>query len=455
MRPIDPVIARFALALPLLTASAVSANPAGNKLAVPSSPPAPTTATTNTTPVNAQPTQATTNTAPVTTKPAQATTNSTPINPKSAPINTKPDQVNVKPTQPKPNTAPANAQPTQATTNTTPANTKPAQTTTKTAPAKVNPSAATTTPQPMTAIPKVEMPPPTPTPVNVQRVLYVDPVSGQDTHNGQTPQTALKTITQALKFAEGGTLIQLAPGRYTAESGEQFPLKLKPGVILRGNEATRGEGVVIEGGGRFVSRLFARQNATILAGETSHILGVTVTNRNTRGTAIWVESTNPYIRNCTFTHNHREGVFVTGEGVPRIEDNLFIHNGGNGISFTKAAKGEVRRNVFIQTGFGLAIGGVSSPIVADNRIENNVDGVVISDVARPILRGNRIAFNRRAGIIVISRAEPDLGTVASPGNNTFYNNGNHDLHNATKTITLVSVGNRLDVTKVNGQVQVQ
>jgi parallel beta-helix repeat protein len=299
------------------------------------------------------------------------------------------------------------------------------------------------------------MPTPTPTPVNVQQVLYVNPVTGQDTYNGQTPQTAFRTITQALKFAEGGTLIQLAPGRYTAESGEQFPLKLKPGVILRGNEATRGEDVVIEGGGRFVSRIFARQNATILAGETSHILGVTVTNRHVRGTAIWVESTDPYIRNCTFTNNHREGIFVTGEGAPRIEDNLFIRNGGNGISLTKAAKGEVRRNVFIQTGFGLAIGGVSAPIVADNRIENNVDGVVISDVARPILRGNRIAFNRRTGIIVISSAEPDLGTLASPGNNTFHNNGNHDLHNATKNVTLVSVGNRLDVTKVNGQVQVQ
>lgn len=397
MRQIYPLMAPLALALPLLTANPVHANPAGNKLAIPSPPPTPRTASPN----------------PTTTQPTQATTNAVPANPKPA----------------------------QATANTTPANAKPAP--------------VTVAPPPSTATLKIEMPTPTPTPVNVQQVLYVNPVTGQDTYNGQTPQTAFRTITQALKFAEGGTLIQLAPGRYTAESGEQFPLKLKPGVILRGNEATRGEDVVIEGGGRFVSRIFARQNATILAGETSHILGVTVTNRNVRGTAIWVESTNPYIRNCTFINNHREGIFVTGEGAPRIEDNLFMHNGGNGVSLTKAAKGEVRRNVFVQTGFGLAIGGVSAPIVADNRIENNVDGVVISDVARPILRGNRIAFNRRTGIIVISSAEPDLGTLASPGNNTFHNNGNHDLHNATKNVTLVSVGNRLDVTKVNGQVQVQ
>ncbi|MCS7031367.1 MAG: DUF1565 domain-containing protein [Gloeomargarita sp. SKYG116] len=311
------------------------------------------------------------------------------------------------------------------------------------------------TPQPIAAPPRIEMPTPTPTAVKAQRVLYVHPTSGQDTHNGQTPQTAFKTITRALQFAEPGTLIQLAPGKYSAETGEKFPIQLKPGVILRGNEATRGEGIVIEGGGQFVSRLFARQNATILASENSVILGVTVTNRNVRGTAIWVESTNPFIRNCTFTDNHREGVFVTGEGMPRIEDNLFVRNGGNGVSFTRAAKGEVRRNWFIQTGFGLAIGGVASPLVADNRIEYNVDGLVISDVARPILRGNRIAFNRRTGMVVIAGAQPDLGNSASPGNNTFHSNGNHDLQNATRNVVLTSVGNRLDMNKVNGQVQVQ
>lgn len=301
----------------------------------------------------------------------------------------------------------------------------------------------------------VNMPPPQSTPVQAQRVLYVHPTAGQDGNTGQTPQTALRTITRALQLAEPGTLIQLAPGKYSGESGEKFPLFLKPGVILRGNEATRGEGVVIEGGGQFVSRLFARQNATILAGENSMVLGVTVTNRNVRGTAIWVESTNPTIRNCTFTNNHREGVFVTGEGHPRIEDSLFIRNGGNGVSFTRAAKGEVRRNWFVQTGFGLAIGGVASPIVADNHIEHNVDGLVIGDVARPILRGNRIAFNRRSGIVVIAGAQPDLGNNGSPGNNTFYSNGDHDLHNATRNVILNSVGNWLDLNKVNGQVLLQ
>lgn len=191
MRQIYPLMAPFALALPLLAANTAHANPAGNKLAIPSPPPTPRTASPN----------------PTTTQPTQATTNAVPANPKPA----------------------------QATANTTPANAKPAP--------------VTTAPLPTAATLKVEMPTPTPTPVNVQQVLYVNPVTGQDTYNGQTPQTAFRTITQALKFAEGGTLIQLAPGRYTAESGEQFPLKLKPGVILRGNEATRGEDVVIEGGG--------------------------------------------------------------------------------------------------------------------------------------------------------------------------------------------------------------
>ncbi len=111
MRQIYPLMAPLALALPLLAANTAHANPAGNKLAVPSPPPATRTASPNST----------------TTQPTQATTNAVPANPKPA----------------------------QATANTTPANAKPAP--------------VTTAPLPTAATLKVEMPTPTPTPVNVQQ----------------------------------------------------------------------------------------------------------------------------------------------------------------------------------------------------------------------------------------------------------------------------------------------
>ncbi|MFO5439799.1 MAG: DUF1565 domain-containing protein [Dolichospermum sp.] len=157
----------------------------------------------------------------------------------------------------------------------------------------------------------------------VSSVIYVDPVNSLNTAETGTSANPYKTITSALIQAKPGTVIQLAPGNY---SNESFPIKLKPGVTLRGDESSLGERVVISGGGDYISGIFAKQNITIVANQDTVIAGVTVTNKNERGTGVWVESTNPIIRNSSFISNAREGVFVTGQGNPRIENNRFVQN---------------------------------------------------------------------------------------------------------------------------------
>jgi hypothetical protein len=76
---------------------------------------------------------------------------------------------------------------------------------------------------------------------------------------------------------------------------------------------------VIIGGGIYISPTFARQNIAVQADSGSTISGVTVTNPNPRGTAVWVESTNPTIKNSTFANSNREGIFVTGTAAPRLK----------------------------------------------------------------------------------------------------------------------------------------
>lgn len=253
-----------------------------------------------------------------------------------------------------------------------------------------------------------------------QTVIYVDPKRGTDDGvAGDTSANPLRTITAALAKAEAGTVIQLAPGRYSA--GEVFPLHLKPGVILRGDESRQGEGVLIVGSGRFVSRTWARQNVTILAEDSSQILGVTVTNAETRGTGVWIENGNPVISNSTFVSNNREGIFVSGSSAPVIENNQFAYNGGNGISVTREAKGLIRGNVFLDTGFGLAIGHDAAPILENNQIRQNRVGVVVTQQARPILRGNIIENNSEYGVVAIAQAQPEIAS-----NNTFQNNDRID-----------------------------
>jgi parallel beta-helix repeat protein len=284
-------------------------------------------------------------------------------------------------------------------------------------------------------------------------VIYVNPATGADSAGaGTTSAAPYKTISFALSQAQPGAVIQLAPGNYSQESGETFPLLLKPGVTLRGDEATKGQGILITGGGFYTSRTFARQDITILTEQDTTIAGVTVTNPNSRGTAVWVESTNPMIKNSTFTNSVREGVFVTGTGNPKIEGNLFVQNKGNGISIARAAKGEIRNNLFQDTGFGLAIGGTSTPQIVENQIVENQDGLFISESAKPVLRKNVIQNNKRDGLVATVSALPDLGTNENPGGNLIRNNTRYDVNNATKTGQIIAIGNDIDQKKIFGSV---
>ncbi len=284
-------------------------------------------------------------------------------------------------------------------------------------------------------------------------VIYVNPATGTDNPGtGTTSAAPYKSISFALSQAQSGAVIQLAPGNYNQESGESFPLLLKPGVTLRGDEATKGQAILITGGGFYTSRFFARQDITILADQDTTINGVTVTNPNGRGTGVWVESTNPVIKNSTFTNSVREGVFVTGTGNPKIENNLFVQNKGNGISVTKSAQGEIRGNLFQDTGFGLAIGGTSTPLIVENQIVENQDGLFISESAKPILRKNVIQNNKRDGVVATVNAAPDLGTNENPGGNLIRNNTRYDVNNATKTGKILAVGNDIDQKRIFGSV---
>lgn len=287
-----------------------------------------------------------------------------------------------------------------------------------------------------------------------QTVIYVNPALGKDELGAGLSVTApLDTIAYALQQVEPGTTIQLAPGNYSPESGEVFPLVLKEGITLQGDESNHGQSVVIFGGGLISSSYFGRQNATIWAAKDSKISGLTVTNPNRRGTGLWIESTNPVVTNSTFKDSLREGIFVTGTGQPQVKDNVFINNDANGISVDNSAQGEIRANVFERTGFGLAVGGTAAPLVINNRITENTDGFVISGSARPVLRNNHFENNARDGIVTAACSQPqlDLGTTVNSGGNIFSNNGRYDINNGGGS-SLVAIGNQLDPSRVAGLV---
>ena len=76
-------------------------------------------------------------------------------------------------------------------------------------------------------------------------VLFVNPNIGNDKTGNGSESAPWKTITQALQVAQPNTVIMLSPGTYSAETGEVFPLMLKPGVSIQGDTGNKGRDITI------------------------------------------------------------------------------------------------------------------------------------------------------------------------------------------------------------------
>jgi parallel beta-helix repeat protein len=293
--------------------------------------------------------------------------------------------------------------------------------------------------------------------VQTIKIIYVAP-NGSDSNLGVSVDLPLRSLTAALKQKpQAGTIIQLADGTYTAESGEQFPIKIPSGVIIRGNPSNQGKDVIISGGDRFISPTFARQNIALLAGDNSRIEGVTLTNANARGYGLWVESAkNVTITSNTFTKSTHDGIFLTGTATANIISNIFIQNRANGISVVGTSSVTVQSNTFYDTGFGLAIGQKSQATVLANRITHNRSGIIVSNLSTPTFRNNLIADNKENGLVVLKdrKGQPtvDLGTTTTIGENIFQNNKQFDLNNASG-VKLIAIGNQADPKRVQGAIE--
>jgi parallel beta-helix repeat protein len=292
----------------------------------------------------------------------------------------------------------------------------------------------------------------------VNKIIYVSP-NGTDTNSGISADQPLRSLTAALtKQIQSGTTIQLAPGIYSAETGEKFPIMIPAGVTVRGSVANLGEETIISGGGVFVSPTFARQNIAVIAGNDSRVEGVTITNSNPRGYALWAESAkNVTITNNTFANSTHDGVFLTGETSANVINNIFTRNGANGLSALGTSTGKIQSNTFDDTGFGIAIGQKSQVAILANRITNNRGGIIVSNVSTPSLRGNLIANNKENGLTILKdrSGQPavDLGTEASLGQNIFQDNKQSEINNASG-VTVMAIGNQIDPKRTQGSIEI-
>lgn len=278
-------------------------------------------------------------------------------------------------------------------------------------------------------------------------IIYVDSQTGNDSDGG-TRNTPLKTITQALKVAEPNTVISLAPGNYNEATGETFPLIIKSNVTLEGVPGGQGQSVVIEGGGAFISPTAAEQSVTIAAIEDAGaITGVTVTNPDSRGHGLWIESANPSVSYNSFIRNGNTGLSVNGNSKPIISNNYFNSNGGNGLLIYGTSTPQIKDNLFDTTGFGVSIVQNAAPILENNTFEGNRIGIILEGDSQAILRNNTIINSLEYGLVAIAQSKVDLGTSTQLGNNVFRSNKEIDIQNITAN-TISATG-----TEINGQTE--
>ena len=285
-------------------------------------------------------------------------------------------------------------------------------------------------------------------------VLFVNPSGGDDSRGNGSESAPVKTITQALRLANTNTVIMLSTGTYSTETGEIFPLILKPGVSIQGNPSNQGKDIIIQGGGDYLSRSFAGQNVAIVGANQAFLTGVTVTNSNHRGYGLWIESSNPVVAENTFIGSTQDGISVSGNAAPTISKNYFDRNGANGITIAGNSSPQVKENVFHQTGFGINIAQNAAPVVIGNQIQHNRSGIVVQANARPILRNNSIQDNKEDGLVAIAQAMPDLGNASEPGGNAFQNNARYDINASAAKQVISAAGNNLVSSRITGKVDI-
>ncbi len=284
--------------------------------------------------------------------------------------------------------------------------------------------------------------------------LFVNSSVGDDKQGNGSESAPVKTITQALRLANANTVIILSTGTYSAETGEIFPLMLKPGISIQGNPSNQGKDIIIQGGGDYLSRSFAGQNVTIVGANQALLTGVTVTNSNPRGYGLWIESSNPVVAGNTFTGSTQDGISVSGNAAPTISKNYFDRNGANGITIAGNSKPQVKANVFHQTGFGINIAQNAAPVIIGNQIQNNRTGIVVQANARPILRNNSIQDNKEDGLVAIAQAMPDLGSASESGGNQFQNNARYDINASAAKQVISAAGNNLVSSRITDKVDI-
>ena len=165
------------------------------------------------------------------------------------------------------------------------------------------------------------------------RIIYVDANAGDNTNDGQTPETAFATIQYAINDCNDGDTVIIAPGTYTGEGNRDIDF-LGKAITVRSsdpNDATIVAATVIDCNGTTSDP----HRAFVFAGDENGntvLDGLAITNgqmpttpskpEETCGGAVACFSASPTIRNCIVGNSHA----LLGGGIFLMRSNARIVN---------------------------------------------------------------------------------------------------------------------------------
>jgi parallel beta-helix repeat protein len=251
---------------------------------------------------------------------------------------------------------------------------------------------------------------------NLPKSVYVS-VKGDDAHDGRTINSPLRTISEAMKNARAGTVINIEGGTYFEQIRTEFAGEKGDEIIL-----TSYNGTATIDGSKLNWRPGSDQNEGLVELRHPFVILRNLRIANSKNTGVLLAADNLRVENCEIVNTQRHGIStdtrrqtgypgskatmiknLTVEG--NTVDSTVLKGRGFGQGISIIADGfQVTRNTVRNTlaeGIDIWLGSKNGD-VADNIVHHNLrPGIYIDGASDVRIHGNRV-FNNLKGIGVSS-----------------------------------------------------